>query len=76
MHISTDLDQRIRQVRTHESVRTRDQHRAAGIGVAELTPQILHAAFSVQIGVPLTDGRLATRSFSPMHKRRQKPARR
>ena len=40
MHVGADLDQRIRQVRTHETVSARDQHRAARVDVAELATQV------------------------------------
>ena len=40
MDVGADLDERIGQVRAHEAVGARDEHGAAGVGVAELATQV------------------------------------
>ena len=40
VHVGADLDERVGEVRAHEPVRAGDEHRAAGVGVAELATQV------------------------------------
>ena len=40
VHVGADLDERIRQVRAHEAVGTRDEHGAAAVDVAELATKV------------------------------------
>ena len=40
MHVGSELDERVRQVRAHEAVGARHEHRAAAEDVAELLAEL------------------------------------
>ncbi len=53
-HVGAELDERVGQVRAHEAVGAGDERRAPGVGVTEVTAQILERVgcpISVVVGV-------------------------
>ena len=44
-HVRVEMDERLGQVGAHEAVRSRDEHGAAGVGIAELAAQSVELSF-------------------------------